>query len=345
MESRMLSRILQWIFINSSAKRSLVLSSLIFFGNVFGIVFAGFRDESMLLPGDDRGVLEHPGAWAIVLGDLLIIPSVYSLIIAAMKMQRRFPLRNSVLARRYVGRCRAYLIDAILLNRNESRIYFLFVAFAVLFWINNAIQTTNPLYYYKHNIFDSIDYINGYIVMRVVLFVSWVVVMPYAMYVSLCICFSIYKIFRSLEKKNLIHFNPFHPDDCGGFSYFGSINTMLISSILVVYLELIVVLFTHRHLNPGLLSGFLLATATFLFFSFYMIIPVQRFLFNEKKRIGLRWYREQQRSNSIAPLLQLLYIKSQVSFSPYTAQQKVIIFMARSIPVVISVSKYLLHMS
>lgn len=341
----MVSRILQWIFVSTSMKRPFILSGLIFIANAIAIIIAGILDGSLFLPGDDRGVLEHPGAWAIVVGDLLLIPSIYSLVTAVTKIQKKFPIKSSILARKYLACSKNRLIQALLLKRKESRIYLLITAFALLFWTNNAIQTTDPLHYYRHNLFDSVDYIHGYVVMRIVLFISWVVVMPYAVHVSLCVCVSIFNMFRSLERRKMVYFEPFHPDDCGGFSFLGSINVLLIASVLVVYLELIVVLFTHQHINPGLLSGFVLATVAFLFFSFFMLVPVHRFLLGERKRIGLRWYREQRQRNGATSLLQLLYIKSQVSFSPYTAQQKVAVFVARGVPVVISISKYLFQMT
>jgi hypothetical protein len=339
------SRAFQWLFSPSGGMRSSLASLAIFICNVIGLIFAGVQDNSFFLDGDDRGVFEHPGAWAIIVGDLLLVPSVYALVAAASKLQRRFPAQHSRLASLYLRQSQKRLFDAIFLKTRERTIYIFIICVALLFWANNALQTLNPLIYYRHNLFDSVDYIHGYIVMRVILLVSWVLVMPYAIYVALSISFSIYKIFKSLQKKGLVVFRPFHPDDCGGFSFFGTVNTLLISSTLVAYLELIVVLFTHRHINPGLLSGFLMATCSFLFFSFFMLIPVQRFLFSERRRIDLRGYKDHKRGRLDFKLFRFCYIKSHVSFSPYNLQQKVIVFVARSMPVVISASRYLLHIS
>lgn len=310
------------------------------------LMLAGFLDQSFILPGNDRGVLEHPGAWGIIFGDLLVFFAASTIVNQLNKIPRKFPARRTNLSIRYLLISRRRLLNAIFL-RSKYRIIFLYAMLAsLMFWLNNAYQTTQTVRFYGNELFDSYTFIYGYVAMRIILFISWVIFTPYIAYISICASFTIYNTMKSLDKKHLLQFSLFHPDGCGGFSYLGNINVAFVFGMAVVYIELTIVLFTHHKLNPGLASGFVLATIFFVGSSYIMLVPAHAFLLREKKMCDLRIFKNVGSTEHYQSAILSQHIKVGVSFNPYHAPQRTFLAVARIAPIAASsVRLYLLQFS
>src|SRR5712691_38454 len=56
----------------------------------------------------------------------------------------------------------------------------LLVITGFLSWLNNVYQTIDPIPFYRHDVFDAASHRLGFIVYKICLFVSWVIVYPIA---------------------------------------------------------------------------------------------------------------------------------------------------------------------
>lgn len=295
------------------------------------LVVAGYLDDSIVLEGQALGLAEHSGIWIIVIGDFLILFLLSIAFRLLLVGPRRFPVASNSVSKRYIRYSFFLLRRSLSLQRRDRQIWLLVTLVGFFFWINNAVQTTDAIRFYGRELYDSSTYIYGYIAMRLVLATSWIVFLPYLCFASLCTASSLYKIAKSCRNHGLFAFRFQHPDGCGGFSYLGQLNVIFVVGILIVYVELTVVTLTHQILNPGLVSGFVIATIAFLFGSYMMLIPVQRFLLEEKHRHELRKYRLAQRKK---PPLHYYYFFHDVTFNAYKRSQLFVVYAMRIIPLV-----------
>ena len=334
------TRAIEHLLLSSKSVRySIILGVSIASVESLLLILSGYLDGSFYLPGKQLGVLEHTGAWGIIFGDMLVFSAITLVIQQIQKLSVRFPTDNSPLAKRYIRFARYCLLKSITLQRSDAKLLLFLMVFASLFWANNAYQTLHPVKYYGNDLFDSINFMSGYISTRFILGTSWIIFMPYMAFVSICTAGSIFKLVTKTTDRKMIEYRQGHPDGCGGFSFLGNINIYFVLGILIIYMELTIVLFTHDKLNPGLASGFILATILVLGASYYMLFPVFRFLNTEKRKREILNYKG-ARSNSWNDELigQLLVFKNS-SFSPYKPLQKAIITTARLLPIAASVTK------
>ena len=323
----------EWLFLSDRPlKNAAVVGGTLFGVQLLLLLGSGHVDGSLFLPGDDLGVFEHAGIWAIICGDWLILFAVAMIMMQVRKISARFPARNSALSRRYLRHVQRRLVASLKLSRPDRQIFSVLVLFGLMFWLNNAYQTRFPVEYYGNDLFDSSSYLYGYVTTRIILSTSWVLFLPYMGFVSICIANTIYKSVKTSSSK-LLQFKTAHPDGCGGFSFFGNFNLAFVFGIFIIYLELTAVLFTHDKLNPGLLSGFICVTIVFVAASYFMLLPVYEFLSSEKRRQSLQNYLIASRDSlSVTGLGQHIFFQRS-SFSPYNMPQRILLSSARILPI------------
>lgn len=324
-------------------RQALVLGLIIFLVNTGLLFFAAIYEDTLYMEGENQGLLELPGVIGILVGDLLTMSIVQWMVNHAEKMTKYFPTDKSRLSRRYLKIAKTKMLSYIRFENRGARIYLLMCLFATLFWANNARQTLDPYRFYGCDVFGSMSNPIGYFLEKIVFFISWVVLLPYMAYVSLVITFTFFKLISTTRKHNMLKFNIFHKDGCGGFSYLGDANIIFLVGMLVVYGELILVLFQHKHFNPGLISGFVIATAMLLTGTSVMLYPLRGFL-RGKKILFLTVYSERLRRDfNQETFSRFTHVKSRVSFSPYSGKERLFISLVRLSPLVFSSLKAYLH--
>lgn len=334
---RLASAVYTALFLSKKPLRSAALvGGAIFSLEVVALLVAAYLDGNYFLVGNDLGLFEHFGIWIITLGDWLILLAIAAIVVQARRIPSRFPLKPGKVTRRFARLTMTRLLGSMSLARRDRVLFLYFVLAGLAFWANNAVQTRYPQYYYGNDLFDSINFIHGYYVTRVLLFFSWVVFIPYIAFVTICVAATIFKSVSTTAKHGLLDFKPLHPDGCGGFSFFGNLNLVFILGILVIYSELIVVLLTHDQLNPGLLSGFVIITVVFLGLSYVTLVPVFLFLGRERRRHALRNYAIASRQDVTLDGIAHFLFSRESSFSPYNALQRVAVNVARFVPIVVS---------
>lgn len=326
-------------------RQALVLGLVIFFANTGLLFSAAIYEGTLYMAGENQGLLELPGVLGILVGDLLTMSIVQWMVSHAKKMTKHFPTDRSELARRYLRIAKRNMLSYIYFENRGVRVYFLSCLFAILFWANNAKQTLDPYRFYGCDVFGSINNPLGYFAAKFVFFNSWVILLPYMAYICVIILYTFFKIISTTRKHKVLSFNIFHKDGCGGFSYLGDANIIFLVGMIVIYGELILVLFQHKHFNPGLISGFVIATAMLLTGTSVMLYPLRGFL-REKKAIFLIIYSSRlSRNFDNETFSRLTHIKNHVSFSPYSEKEKLFIAAVRLSPLVVSSAKAYLHFS
>lgn len=329
---------------SDAMRRTILIGIAIFVANTGALVGAAFYDHTFYIDGDSLGLMELPGVWAILVGDMLTMSIVQQMAHQAEKLTAKFPAVRNELTKRYLKRARATLLNAIYLRSRHALIFAKISIFALLFWLNNLYQTLDPIRFYGYDVFDSKQHIAGFVAARIVFFVSWVVLVPYMAYVCLAISYTFFKLIRTLRGKSLLSFDLFHPDGCGGHAFLGTINVRFITGMLVIYGELTMVLIQHKKLNPGLASGFIIATAFLLIGTFITLYPLRGFLKHQQFRLRAKYSRELNKRYTSTAMAHLHYINS-VSFSPYSGKEQAFVIGARLFPLAIPTFKAYLHFS
>ena len=127
-------------------------------------------------------------------------------------------------------------IQFIKLKGRGLYLYGLMVAIGALGWINNIYQTTDPVRFFGHKVFDFTEFVLGFAANKFVLFVSWVLIYPACGFVTLTMCISTFFILQKLRSDKLLAPSVFHPDGCYGFSALGKLNVYLMISLLIAFL-------------------------------------------------------------------------------------------------------------
>lgn len=325
-------------------RQALVLGLLIFVINTGLLLFASIYEGTLYMEGENQGLLELPGVLGILVGDLLTMSIVQWMVDHAENIAKHFPADRSLLSRRYLRIAKRAMLSYIYFENRGARIYLLACLFAALFWVNNARQTLDPYRFYGCDVFGSMSNPIGYASAKLVFFVSWVVLLPYMAYVSLVILFTFYRVISTTRKHGRLVFNIFHRDGCGGFSYLGDANIIFLIGMLVIYGELMLVLFQHKHFNPGLISGFVIATAMLLTGTSVMLYPLRGFLRRKKMWFSVIYNSRLSRSFDQETFSRLTHIRNQVSFSPYSGKEKIFIVFVRVVPIFASSAKAYLHL-
>lgn len=332
----MLTRFLAWLTLGRNAVRhTLVLGLLI--GGVQSalLLVASTLDGTLRPPGPELGLLEHPGVVAIVLADGVLLALLGYAARRFLRSSIRMPVVDSPRNRRYlrqaVSRGRA-----VLLLRGRARSLFLVCAgLGVLFWLLNAVQTRDPVTFYGRDVFDSSLHPYSYVVMRIVLGLSWVVLYPYAAVGFLGISGNLYRVTLGLAKRGQLRYKLFHPDSCGGFSIIGEISFAAIMAVLALYTSLTTVIVTHQKLSVLQISGFVCLSTMFVVLTFLISWPTTRFLMERRRQDRQGSYRRLSSQRDTFAAVKLVWIATSASYSPYAAYQRGLINAARALPVIL----------
>lgn len=302
---------------------------------------AAWLDDNFYINGNGLGLFEHRGIIVILLGDLFILIAVALLLNTSLKMTRKVPIKKFKKSNTYLKRSEKVLIRNLSFKTPFKYItYFTFIV-AFIFWLNNAYQTTLPEEFYGNDVYDSSKYIYSYIVTRFILGTSWLFLYPIAIHYSLGSCFILFKFFKNLNKNKRLDFNVFHPDRCGGFSFFGELNFYFVVIILILYVELSMVLFTHGQWNIGIVAGFVFTSVILIVGSIFFIYPIIQYLNRKKSYLIGSYYRKLKQADTAKNILLYHLVKDKITYSPYHNYQKVTISLARLGPVVTLIAKVL----
>jgi hypothetical protein len=240
-----------------------------------GLVLLGsYLDGTLRMSGDDKGLLVHYGVWAILISDPLLLISASFAWYQFQIAFRSLPIKNEKDNRSEVQKIVRPYRAKVTLKDNGIWFYLLCLCLGLFSWINNIYETNNPYKYFNHNVFDSTDFMFGFIANKLVLFTSWVLIYPAVGFVVLSMCFSTYFILGKLKAKKIIEPNILHPDGCYGFSSLGKLNICLLLPYFFAFFVVFALLITHENLYASLVIPFIVLVAVFFLASFITIKPI-----------------------------------------------------------------------
>lgn len=238
-------------------------------------IYAGaVVDDTLWLPNEGDGFLEHYGVWAILATDPLLI-------IATGFAYRRFqiaintlPLSTKKQTLKAFDQTVETYLNYINMNKSSIFVYYLLVAFGFLCWLNNIRLTVEPTETYGNDVFDSSQYVWGYYANKVNLFTSWVVVYPIVGFLLVSMSLSIRLILQRLTSANAIALNVLHPDGCYGMRSLGILNLSLILPYVLAYCVVFALLITHENQYFTIIAALVGLTVTMVSASFLTIGPI-----------------------------------------------------------------------
>jgi hypothetical protein len=309
------------------------------------IALATYIDGSWFLPGADRGLLEHYGALALLVTDpLLVISASYAYCRFRLAMSSLPLCEPGSSTARVRGILRPY-IEFIHLKGRGRWVYLSLAMVGLLSWLNNLRQTRTPHYYFGHDVFDSTSFINGFIVYKIILFNSWVVIYPLIGFLLVSMSFATRLILQRLRARKLICPNVLHPDGCYGLSNLGALNICLLLPYLLAFAVIFGVVVTHETAYASLVVPLFALSILFIVVSYVTIKPI----LVEARTIKRATYKRLV-ATSFQPYAgvpnQAAFALERLCFgfasaSPYSRGTKTLLFAMRAVPPVLTATKYL----
>jgi hypothetical protein len=276
---------------------------------------AAYFDNSLWLPGEAVGLFEHPGILAIVLGDVVVfLLSMYASQMTRL-IGRRLPTDRRTLVQRYF---RQIVLRGVFKHRGLFIRILLFLSFVgAVNLVNQTVQVMNPNVYYGHDTFNSIWHLRSFWVNRVNLFISWCLVIPLFSSYVIAHTIVIRHFLRRCDKHGLIKFQPAHPDQHGGFTFFGWLDTLYVVGLVVILVETFLLIITHRRVTFGDLFSIVGITVGFLLISTLSIYEVLRVVRRQERLLKMASFvRGVRKSHQLS--LEYLVLVYNAKFSPYS---------------------------
>ncbi|HEX8585472.1 MAG TPA: hypothetical protein VF680_13820 [Allosphingosinicella sp.] len=295
-----------------------------------------YLDGNLWLPGPAIGLLEHPGIFAVIVADFVVLWMLGYTTRRFLRVPGRLPVLSSNANRRFLRRFTTRGRAAILLQGPSLALFLFCSGVGTLFWLLNAAQTADPIRFYGRDVFDSAFHPASYLTFRAFLWVSWGVIYPYAVVVFLAISGNLYLATRTLLRRGQLTYRPFHPDRCGGFSIVGDISFATIMMLATLYASLAVVIVTHHKINLLQLSGFVLISIALLTLTYLVAWPITRFMWRRRRASQNNSYRRLLNDRDLFAAVQLTWVALATSASPYAPRQRVLINGVRALPLVVA---------
>jgi hypothetical protein len=317
------------------------IAAVVVVARAAALVVAAYFDNVRWLPREGVGLFEHPGVLAIVVGDAVLFP----LCVYASRMTRsagrRLPTDRRPLVQRYFR----LIILRRIFGRGGSFIKsFLFLSvIGALALVNQTVQLTDASAYYGHDTFSSILHPRSFWVMRLNLFISWCVIIPLFSSYLIAHTKAIRLFFRKSDEHGLVKFQPGHPDQHGGFTFFGRLDTIYAIGLLVALIEVFLLIITHRRVTLGNLFSLTAITVGIVLISVLSISEVVRVVRRQERLLKMASFVRTVRGSRHLSLDYLALVYN-VKFSPYspTALRFAVALRAAAlIPVAIRVVTYI----
>ena len=202
---------------------------------ILGVLVAAWHDGTLFLPSPGRGLMQHYGAAAILIGD-----GIFLVAAGFARSRFRLAMRDAPLLPGDDARRRWESLVERSSGWVEARGYpAYFYIFAVVLgmvgWIENIRNTIHPELpgNYSHDVFDGFSHIFGFVVFKICLFTSWVIVFPIVGYLLLMMAAGTWVALHSAQRGRLLAARVTHPDGCYGFAKFGLLNVSILAPFLL----------------------------------------------------------------------------------------------------------------
>lgn len=247
------------------------------------IVLSSFLDHSLILPGRDIGLIEHPVIWSFIIIQAVIPFSVNSAVTELSNFFSEKEIINSEVDLSYYV---SLLHKQVSRNTNLSRVlYFLLVITGFICFVWNSYQNQLPFKFLGCDFWDSIIHTWGYWITRVYKLFLWGVFFPSVIHIQLSILIVLNKLLKNAIAENFFKLNPYHQDDHGGFGKLIKIIINPFIPILVIAsVAVLCVLLKHGRLDITSIIGLCILSFLFIVIYFVPALALRRVIKFEKKR-------------------------------------------------------------
>jgi TIR domain-containing protein len=212
------------------APRKAVLALCLVFPIAIG--FASWRDQTLFLPGDDAGFLEHPGAWVLFVTTPLMIALTARLLRHFLDTLRNLDASFAPEVSRDDRDRLTGLVEwhrrSLCLRSPSVHVLEMIRAVMVIVMSQGFFVATHPIEIYGQDAFDSLRHPWGYVATRSYALLVFAFVYPVALFIALHVTASLISVFRAFHEKNALQIDFTHADNCGGTARFGAINQHII---------------------------------------------------------------------------------------------------------------------
>lgn len=309
------------------------------------IVFtASWLDNTLYLPNAGDGFLEHYGVWAILASDPLLLVATAFAYRQFFISVRTLPINQDEGGTYALQRIIKPFANFINMTGNSKFLYLLLVIVGVLSWLNNLKQTINPSVTYGNDVFDSSQYILGFIANKACLFISWVIVYPLVGFMLLSMSWAIRQILKQAVFENRVSPKLIHPDSCYGLAKLGTLNIAILLPFVLAYLTMFSLLITHEKTYLSIQIPLVGVTIVLLILSYVTIAPITKLSKRIHRETMTRLAKETvQLEGSRKPPTPKFSLERccfpTVSPSPYKGITVSMISAIRLLPVALTVSK------
>jgi hypothetical protein len=314
------------------------------------VILSSYLDGTWWMLKGDKGLFVHYGEWAILISDPLLLVSASFAWHQFRIAFRHLPIRDEKGGRSEMRRIVKPYKDFVSLRGSGIWLYVMLLLVGFLSWLNNIRETSDPFRFFKHNVFDSTDFVFGFVANKVVLFTSWVIIYPAVGFVVVSMCFSTYFILEKLKNNKITEPNILHPDGCYGFSSLGKLNVCLLFPYFFAFFVAFALLITHETIYPSLVIPLVFLTTLFFLVSFITIKPTLA----QTKEVRKCYYDKLVNDSMSLPMLRnrdaLRFGLERICFaisngSPYSRDAKSILTAMRAITVAATVFKLALSLA
>jgi len=318
----------------------LVLPTLQFLGS--------WRDKTFFLPGEAKGLLEHPGQWAVFLAPpvlLILYAFAFRSLIVAVRDLKSFCVGNRI--PRQVTLALDSQISTLQFRTRHAALLPFLSCLGLFITVRNFIQTSSPVRYYGNDIFDSAAHQWGFLFTRTSNSILYCIVFPALLFQILFLTNALFQILKSLRDSRALAVDFFSPDGCGGLSKLGKVNLFIMCMWATVFVVIYAHFVTHRETALTLSAALVCATLLFLAQSTVGVYAVHQSVRDTKRevlqRLGQHLRVSLETNKDLETVLPLVHLRQAVlstSSFPYSKNVSAIVNSLRLLPPIVA----LLHL-
>jgi hypothetical protein len=155
------------------------------------------------------------------------------------------------------------------------------------------------------------------VAVRLNLIASWCLIIPLFFAYLISHAVAVRGLLQAMGRRHLDHFDTRHPDGCGGYSFFGWIDTLYALGILVVLIEVVLLIISHDRLTLGNVLAICALAIGALIISIFSAGGMLSLVRRQERLLKSRSYFDSRRSSAPASV-DFAILNFGLKFSPYT---------------------------
>jgi hypothetical protein len=237
-------------------------------------------------------LLQHPGNFSMLIIFPLIVISFINLIIRYHRFI--FNINNLIDISKLKKENQAgkeYIETIIKKGYVKTKAFWVFFSTVTLICVSavllNIINTSSinlVIEKFGHNVYDSIDFIFGFLTMKLFFILFWFVIPSILLGKLYLIISSLNNVFRILRKSDALYMNPLHPDKSGGLGQLGEIALRLNYTVAIAFAMVIALYFSHG-MTGTLMFGFIIVTLLMVIVFFFPLHEAHKAMKEAKIRL------------------------------------------------------------